>query len=35
VYSSWRVCEAQVNGFSHNNYIGYETREEAEEELRR
>jgi hypothetical protein len=33
VYSSLRIYEAQVNGFSHNNYIGYETREEEDEEF--
>jgi hypothetical protein len=33
VYSSWRIFQAQVNGFSNNSYKGYQTQEEAEEEF--
>jgi hypothetical protein len=33
VYSSWRICQAQVNGFSNNSYRGYQTLEEAVEEF--
>jgi ribonuclease HI len=33
VYSSWRICQAQLNGFSKNDYKGYQTLEEAEEEF--
>jgi viroplasmin and RNaseH domain-containing protein len=33
VYCSWRICQAQVNGFSNNSYRGYQTREEVEEEF--
>jgi hypothetical protein len=29
VYGSWRICQAQVNGFSNNSYRGYQTLEEA------
>ena len=29
VYSSWRNCQEQVNGYSNNNYEGFETLEEA------
>ena len=28
VYSSWRSCQEQVNGYSHNSYEGFETLEE-------
>jgi viroplasmin and RNaseH domain-containing protein len=33
VYSSWRICQPQVNGFSNNSYRGYQTLEEAVEEF--
>jgi viroplasmin and RNaseH domain-containing protein len=33
VYSSWRICHTQVNGFSNNSYRGYQTLEEAVEEF--
>jgi viroplasmin and RNaseH domain-containing protein len=33
VYNSWRIFQAQVNGFSNNIYIGYQTLEEAVEEF--
>jgi ribonuclease HI len=33
VYSSWRICEVQVNGFSNNIYRGYQTLEEAVEKF--
>jgi ribonuclease HI len=33
VYSSWRICQAQVNGFLNNSYRGYQTLEEAVEEF--
>jgi hypothetical protein len=33
VYSSWRICQTQVNGFSNNSYRGYQTLEEAVEEF--
>ena len=32
IYSSWRVCQDQVNGYSNNNYRGYETLEETQQE---
>jgi hypothetical protein len=33
VYSSLRICQAQVNGFSNKSYRGYQTLEEAVEEF--
>jgi hypothetical protein len=33
IYSSWRICQAQVNGFSNNSYRGYQTLEEVVEEF--
>jgi viroplasmin and RNaseH domain-containing protein len=33
VYSCSRICQVQVNGFFHNSYNWYETREEVEEEF--
>jgi hypothetical protein len=33
VYSSWRICQAQVKGFLNNIYRGYQTLEEAMEEF--
>jgi viroplasmin and RNaseH domain-containing protein len=33
VYSSWRICQAQVNGFSNKSYRGYQILEEALEEF--
>jgi viroplasmin and RNaseH domain-containing protein len=32
IYISWRVCQDQVNGYSNNNYQGYATLEEAQQE---
>ena len=32
IYSSWRVCQDQVNGYSNNSYRGYATLEEAQQE---
>ena len=32
IYSSWRVCQDQVNGYSNNSYRGYETLKEAQQE---
>ncbi|KAK1642998.1 hypothetical protein QYE76_060803 [Lolium multiflorum] len=32
IYSSWRVCQDQVNDYSNNSYRGYETLEEAQQE---
>jgi viroplasmin and RNaseH domain-containing protein len=32
IYSSWRLCQDQVNGYSNNNYQGYETLEESQQE---
>ena len=29
MYSSWRSCQEQVNGYSNNSYEGFETLEEA------
>ena len=31
VYSSWRSCQEQVNGYSNNSYEGFETLEEAQQ----
>jgi viroplasmin and RNaseH domain-containing protein len=33
VYSSWRICQARVNGFSNNIYRVYQTPEKAVEEF--
>ncbi|KAK1610773.1 hypothetical protein QYE76_034446 [Lolium multiflorum] len=32
IYNSWRVCQDQGSGYSNNNYRGYETLEEAQQE---
>ncbi|KAK1678179.1 hypothetical protein QYE76_039027 [Lolium multiflorum] len=32
IYSSWRVCQDQVNGYSNNSYRRYTTLEEAQQE---
>jgi hypothetical protein len=32
IYSSLRVCQDQVNGYSNNSYRGYATLEEAQQE---
>lgn len=34
VYYSWAECDAQIKGFSNQNYHGYETVAEAEEQWR-
>jgi hypothetical protein len=33
VYNSWRICQAQDNGFLNNSYIRYQTLEEAKQEF--
>ncbi|KAK1646663.1 hypothetical protein QYE76_064468 [Lolium multiflorum] len=32
IYSSWRMCQDQVSGYSNNSYRGYEILEEAQQE---
>jgi viroplasmin and RNaseH domain-containing protein len=33
IYNSWRIYQAQVNGFSNNSYRWYESLEESQEEF--
>jgi viroplasmin and RNaseH domain-containing protein len=32
IYSPWKICQDQVSGYANNNYRGYETLEEAQQE---
>jgi hypothetical protein len=34
IYSPWRICQDQVSRYSNNNYIGYETLQEAQQQYR-